>query len=309
MVWTRRRFDESKERPHAVEGGRKLITFRVPIRPAVLSIAALVAVLAFASIASAHVTVWPRESFRNASELYAVRVPSEKPIPTVRVRVEFPEGVVASRFVPAPGWQREVEKDANGRIVAATWSGGSIASDEIGLFQFSARNPDRIGPVAFKAYQTYADGSVVEWVNPGEPQPAAVVQLTDPTMTMAQLSQAANLSQVITAVWILDNSGLHDLDEAAAEGRIPAGSLGRVQRAQAITAATMWPTTLREDATKLTGHLQALHAAIEANDPAAAAHPAHEVHEVGHDLSGKAYAWLGAASSHAGGSEPSMESH
>jgi uncharacterized protein YcnI len=282
---------------------------RITIRPALLSITALIAVLAFAGIASAHVTVNPRESNRNAFQLYTVQVPTEKQIPTTRVRVEFPEGVTVSRFVPAPGWQRDVEKDANGRTTAVTWSGGSLAPDEVGLFYFSGRNADRTGTLSFKAYQTYADGSVVEWVNPGEPNPASVVQVTDPAMTLAQLSQAANLSQVITAVWILDNSGLHDLDEAVAQGRIPAGSLGRVQRAQAIAGATMWPATLREDATRLTSHLQSLHAAIEANDAAAAAHPAHEAHEVGHDLSAKAYAWLVGGTSHGGGSEHSMDSH
>ena len=57
-------------------------------------------------VSQAHVTVWPRESTAGGSELYSVRVPTEKPVNTVRVKLEFPDNVVVSRFVPSPGWQR-----------------------------------------------------------------------------------------------------------------------------------------------------------------------------------------------------------
>jgi uncharacterized protein YcnI len=261
-------------------------------RAAMLVTLALSAVLLFANVVSAHVTVWPRESTRDAHEVFTVRVPTEKDVPTTAVRVEFPEGMVVSRFVPAPGWQREVAKDANGRITAVTWSGGSLASDEMGIFQFSARNPNSNGSVAFKAYQYYGDGSVVEWTGPSNDRtPAPQVSIADPAMSPAQLSQAANLSHVITAVWILDNSGLHDIDEGAAAGSLPAGSLGRVQRARAVAAVTMWPAELREDAQRLVRELGELSAALENNNLSAAAHPAHEAHEIGHDISGKAYGW------------------
>jgi uncharacterized protein YcnI len=271
-------------------------------RAAMLLTFTLSAALLFATVVSAHVTVWPRESANNANELYSVRVPTEKDVPTVAVRIEFPEGMVVSRFVPAPGWQREVEKDANGRITAATWRGGSLAPDEVGIFQFSARNPNTNGSVAFKAYQTYGDGSVVEWTGPSDAStPAPQVAIVDPAMSPAQLSQAANLSHVIAAIWILDNSGLHDIDEGAAAGSLPAGSLGRVQRAHTVAAVTMWPPALREDAQRLVHELAELHAAIENNNVAAAAGPAHEAHEVGHDLSSKAYAWFSQVAGLSGG--------
>ena len=83
----------------------------------------------------------------------------------MQVKVEFPADVVVSRFVSAPCWQREVTKDASGKITTVTWSGGQIAPDELGLFQFQACNPAS-GQVAFKADQTYADKSVVEWTGP-----------------------------------------------------------------------------------------------------------------------------------------------
>lgn len=244
-------------------------------------------------VAQAHVTVWPRESTTGGSELYTVRVPSEKPVSTVQVKVEFPADVVVSRFVSAPGWQREVTKDASGKITTVTWSGGQIAPDELGLFQFQARNPTS-GQVAFKAYQTYADKSVVEWTGPADAQtPASMVKLTAAPMTPSQVTDAAAVAQVVAAAYVLDNSGFHDLEEATAAGQMPAGSLGRVQRAHMITAATMWPQPLKETAARLTTELGTLSAAMQAGDVSAAAGPAHEVHEIEHDLSRDAYAWLG----------------
>jgi uncharacterized protein YcnI len=245
-------------------------------------------------VAQAHITVWPRESATNASELYTVRVPSEKPIATVAVRIEFPQDVTVSRFVAAPGWKREVSKDASGRIAAVTWSGGEIAPDEIGLLQFQARNP-RTGDVSFKAVQTYSDKSVVEWTGPADAAtPAAMVRLTEAPYTPADVTMAANIAQTVAAVYILDSSGFHDLDVALEQGQIPSGSLGRVQRAHAIAAATKWPEGLKATAAGLVRELGQLKSALEAGDAGAAAGPAHQAHEVGHSLSREAYAWLGA---------------
>jgi uncharacterized protein YcnI len=254
----------------------------------------LAGLLLGAGVAQAHVTVWPRESAGDASELYTVRVPTEKGVDTVQVRLEFPEGVVVSRFVPAPGWQKEVTRDAAGRITAVTWSGGRIAPDELGLFQFQARNP-KAGQVAFKAYQTYADKSVVEWTGPADdPTPAPMVALTDAPLSPAQLTSAAAVGQVVAAVYVLDNSGFHGLDEALTGGQeAPVGSLGAVQRAYMVAGATSWPAPLQSTAKALTAQLGTLNAALLAGDSSAAAAAAHEVHEGGHALSRGAYAWLG----------------
>jgi uncharacterized protein YcnI len=115
-------------------------------------LATFAVVLAIASVANAHVSVWPRQSAVATSEIYTIRVPNEKDIPTVQVRVEFPEQVRVSRFIPSPGWQRQVEKDATGRIVAVTWSGGRIGPDELGVFQVSGLNAETPGEIAWKAY-------------------------------------------------------------------------------------------------------------------------------------------------------------
>ena len=254
--------------------------------------AAAIGVLIGAQVAGAHVTVVPNQSPINAYELYTVRVPTEKPIPTVKVRLDFPSGVDVSRFAPAPGWTRTVEKDVAGHIAAVTWAGGSIASDEIGIFAFQARNGADAGNVSVKATQTYADGSVVEWANPAEPNPAPVVTLTKPMMNPTDLHDAAMVGQVVAAIAYLDGVGFHGIDTAISGGEIPAGTLGKVQNAAAITAAVKWPSALHEDGDALADALRDLSKAVEGANASAAAEPAKAVHDIEHGLSRKAYAWL-----------------
>lgn len=145
-------------------------------------VSAIASLALAASVASAHVSVLPAEAPAGANQSYTVRVPSEKETPTVKVRVEFPPEAVVSRFMPKAGWTREVEKDSAGKIVAATWSGGRIASDEYEEFGFIARNPKETGKISFKAFQTYGDGETVAWANAeGQERPASVTTITTAT--------------------------------------------------------------------------------------------------------------------------------
>jgi uncharacterized protein YcnI len=113
-------------------------------------------------------------------DTFTVRVPTEKDEPTVKVRIEFPAGLLVSRFQPKPGWKRDVEKDPTGRIVAVTWSGGQIAPDEYEDFAFLARAPNQPGILTFKAFQTYQSGDTVNWVEAEDGEnPAPVVQVTN----------------------------------------------------------------------------------------------------------------------------------
>ncbi|MBI2888203.1 MAG: YcnI family protein [Chloroflexi bacterium] len=151
-------------------------TKRVRISGIVLGLAGVVAL--GLSVASAHVTVWPRESTVGAFERYTVRVPTERAVPTVKVEVEMPPGVTFSKLAPKPGWSYEIRKDAAGRVTAIAWSGGALGPDEFDEFLFQARNPREAGRIAWRALQTYADGSVVEWTGPeGSERPASVTEV------------------------------------------------------------------------------------------------------------------------------------
>ena len=56
-------------------------------RIGITTAAAGIGVLIGAQVAGAHVTVVPNQSPINAYELYTVRVPTEKPIPTVKIQI------------------------------------------------------------------------------------------------------------------------------------------------------------------------------------------------------------------------------
>ncbi len=94
------------------------------------------------------------------------------------MHLDFPAGLVVSRFQPVPGWQREVQRDPQGLISSVTWSGGRIEPGEYQDFNFVARTPAQPGKLSFKAYQTYGGGETVEWVEAeNASRPAAVVEI------------------------------------------------------------------------------------------------------------------------------------
>ncbi|HEV2123025.1 MAG TPA: YcnI family protein [Chloroflexota bacterium] len=128
--------------------------------------------------AAAHVGIVPRDVRPSAFQVFTVRVPTERAEPTVAVRVEFPAGFTVSRFQPRPGWQRTVDRDPSGRIIAVTWSGGSIGEGEYEDFGFQARTPADAGKLAFPAFQTYLTGETVPWTGAeGSERPAPVVEV------------------------------------------------------------------------------------------------------------------------------------
>ena len=132
----------------------------------------------FTGMASAHVTVLPKETTQGSYEMFTVRVPSEnETVPTTQVKVEFPAEVSISRFEPKPGWKYEIEKDSSGKITSVTWTAENtgLSSTEFGLFNMQGKVADDATEIAFKAYQTYQDGSVVEWIGaPDAEKPASV---------------------------------------------------------------------------------------------------------------------------------------
>jgi uncharacterized protein YcnI len=117
-------------------------------------------------VASAHVTVSPRQITGGTGGDFVIKVPTERPVPTIKVRVEFPHGFQVSRLKAKQGWTAEAERDTAKAIKAVTWSGGKIGPDEFDDFTVSARIAADAGPVlAIKAYQTYEGGEIAEWTD------------------------------------------------------------------------------------------------------------------------------------------------
>ncbi|MGZ4135472.1 MAG: YcnI family copper-binding membrane protein [Tumebacillaceae bacterium] len=139
------------------------------------------ALVSMVGTASAHVTVWPKTTTTGAYEKYTVRVPVEKQVNTTKVKVVFPAGVKVNTVEPMTGWNYAFEKDSSGNTTSLTWTAtaGGIKPNEFMEFSFVGANPKTPGTISWKAYQTYADGNVVEWTGaPGSDTPASVTTIT-----------------------------------------------------------------------------------------------------------------------------------
>src|SRR6185312_14019421 len=134
--------------------------------------------------APAHVVVLPDAGSDRAPACgftkFVVRVPTEKPIPTVAVRVLIPPGVTVIAVQPKPGWHADLETN-KGRIVAIAWSGGRIQPREFDEFAMLAATPKKAVTVDWNAEQTYDDKSVVRWSgNPDSDYPHSQTVFTAP---------------------------------------------------------------------------------------------------------------------------------
>jgi uncharacterized protein YcnI len=149
---------------------------------------AAITALAAASTASAHVTLNPEKAPADSFARFALRVPTEEDVPTVKVSVQMPAGLDEVTFQPKAGWKRT----ESGRVV--TWSGGQIGVGEFDEFGLSMHLPNTPGKtLVFPATQTYANGKVVHWIGAltsDEPAPhvtleAAAGETTATTTTAA----------------------------------------------------------------------------------------------------------------------------
>ncbi len=187
-------------------------------------VAAAVGVLAYASPASAHVTVNPREATQGGYGRVAFRVPTESDtLSTTKVEVHLPDAspIASVSTMPVPGWTvattktklAQPVKTDDGELTEAvtviTWTAGPGAAIKPGEFQ---EFPVSLGPlptvdqVVFKALQYYSDGSVVRWIE----EPTGGAEAEHPAPTLKLLPAAASGGQIATREplpAVLDESG------------------------------------------------------------------------------------------------------
>ena len=101
-------------------------------------------------------------------------------------------------------------------------------------------------------------------------------------------------AEVLPAVALIDGAGFHGIDTALAEpgAKIDAQWLGNTRNARIAVASTSWPDELKPEARAFVDAAARLQAALETDDAAAAAAPAHDTHEAQHDLSADTYNYL-----------------
>ncbi|MGN6430725.1 MAG: DUF1775 domain-containing protein [Gaiellaceae bacterium] len=131
--------------------------------------AAALAALAFASSAWAHAEISPPIAKSKTLQLFTLAVPTEKEgLTTTKVEMTPPSGFAIDSFVPAVGWERQLQQTGTGEnavIQKVTWTGGRVATEEDAVFQFLA-SPDSSKTYTFTVRQTYSDGSIVNWTGP-----------------------------------------------------------------------------------------------------------------------------------------------
>lgn len=143
----------------------------------------IVAFSLFAGVASAHVTVGPKETSQGKYEMFTVKVPSEKEdVLTTKIEVQIPEDVNITRFEPKPGWTYEIQKDESGKITSVTWSTEEegLSATEFSQFNMNGKVGDEATEIIWKAVQTYSDGSVVEWAGAEDSEHPASLTVVNP---------------------------------------------------------------------------------------------------------------------------------
>lgn len=143
-------------------------------------------ILVFPRLTFAHVSVKPNQVGVGSFQTFSVGVPVEKDVATTQVRVVIPEGLEHVTPNVKPGWTIETVKQttamgnrgmgmgmhADDTVTEIIWRGGRIPAGQRDDFFFSAKVPATPTSLAWKAYQTYTDGTVVAWeLGSNEPQP------------------------------------------------------------------------------------------------------------------------------------------
>ncbi len=132
----------------------------------VLSAFATLALVAMPAVATAHVTVKPAQAGIGSYQTFTTNVPVEKNMPTVGIRLVIPAGLQYVQPNVKPGWTIDEKTSGGGdfpTITEISWTGGSIPAGQRDEFNFAAQVPAKATSLDWKAYQTYADGSVVSW--------------------------------------------------------------------------------------------------------------------------------------------------
>jgi uncharacterized protein YcnI len=127
-------------------------------------IGAVVLTISLSSSVLAHVVVSPNQVETAGFQTFTISVPNEKDSGTTTVKLTMPSGLNYVTPTTKVGWDIAIGRnDANNSVTEITWSGGTIAAGFRDEFTFSAQVPAKPTELTWKAYQTYADGTVVSW--------------------------------------------------------------------------------------------------------------------------------------------------
>jgi len=112
--------------------------------------------------AFAHVVVTPAQAGVAEELLFSVSVPNEEQDAVTNLKLTIPAGVTDVIPTTKEGWVITTKKDGD-TVTSITWSDGMVPAGQRQDFTFSAQVPGKATDINWKAYQTYADGTLVHW--------------------------------------------------------------------------------------------------------------------------------------------------
>jgi uncharacterized protein YcnI len=168
---------------------------------------AVLAVVATAGTALAHITVSSVDAVQGGDAVITFQVPSESETASttelkVQLPVDQPLGFVSVQS--KPGWTYTTQKAKlatpittdDGQVTEAVsvidWkaaSGGGIKPGEFDEFQVNVGPLPKTDSMVFKAIQSYSDGSTVQWID--EPAPGSTAEPEHPAPTLKLTAAAA----------------------------------------------------------------------------------------------------------------------
>ncbi len=177
---------------------------------------AAVAILIAPVAASAHVIVTPSTANVAQELVFSVSVPNEEQVPVTNLKLDIPEGVTEVTPTTKDGWtiQTIMSTGADPEVTSITWTGGQIPVGQRQDFSFGAQVPAKASQLDWKAYQTYANGTIVHWDQPpagsddstGDAGPYSVTKVTDDLaakMTAATKSSNTTVPLILSLVAIV----------------------------------------------------------------------------------------------------------
>lgn len=186
------------------------------IRTVALTLGALLALsFALAGAAAAHVTVTaPGATSGGGDQEITFRVPVEKDSNTIGLTVQLPTATpIASVDVePVAGWTHTEKSsklakpihtddgDITSAVTEITWkaANGGLIPGEFGAFTIIAGQLPDAKQIVFRALQTYADGSVVRWIQTAAPGSKDEPDFPAPTLDLAASSSSDAPPQTVS---------------------------------------------------------------------------------------------------------------
>lgn len=177
-------------------------------RPLALLLVGTGLALSAAVPASAHVTVQGPGATQGGYAKITFRVPTEEAVPTTRLQIVFPPAapLASVRTKPHAGWTAVVAKapaaepftvfgeEQTEQVASVTFTaapGAGIRPGEFDEFEISAGPLPQVDAMVFKALQTYADGTVVRWIEE-QVEGASEPERPAPVLTLAKAGAAGD---------------------------------------------------------------------------------------------------------------------